>query len=712
VLFCLYNSGIRLNSLDPRPVPAAESGFSSLRRTLALRAVTFFKEPAALLAIIVSALVTTAVVPWSAGRVLYLLGSGSVLIGAVVYLVRRNERAVELSQRLGDEVRRTDRHAARLRSLWLTGATACGDEAFFRTVLDDASMALVDGRRFHAFLVHFSEGCMVVDAANDAFVGPDIAVAGASYAVEESILGIVRREGATEAWADIRDDARFDRSPRLRRLPWRAVIGTSFRVGQTLYGICFASPLAAGREDFGVRAREYVEIVASTCAARLQQQAQFERLRHQSEHDQLTGIFNRATFRSHGFAALREDAPLAVVVADIDRFREVNDTLGHQTGDALLVEVAARLASLASANDVVARLGGDSFGFLLPGVENAGEAARRVSRYLDAFREPFSTGDRNGTERVVLTASFGIAIAPSDGRAFEELLARADAAVYHAKQGGRARWAFFDHRFEESLVAAYKLKEELAAALVRNEFELYFQPHVDLFDGRTAGAEALIRWNHPQRGLLTAGEFMPFAERHGLTERIGIWVMREAIRVSAPWRSADPEFCMWFNLSQSELHPATLRGRLAELGADLRGLGVEITEGTAMSSSGEMAEAIAMLRAAGFGIALDDFGTGYSSLVHLRRLPIDIVKIDRSFVAGLPHDRQDVAIVDAVLSIGKSYGFAVVAEGVETEEQVAYLASAGCTYVQGYFYARPMPAAAFEAWLKAHIAPYVPMISA
>ena len=390
---------------------------------------------------------------------------------------------------------------------------------------------------------------------------------------------------------------------------------------------------------------------------------------------------------------------MALAVVAIDAFRMVNETLGHQTGDAVLVEVAARLASLARGGDLVARIGGDMFGILMPQVAHRQDAEARLNAYVEAFREPFGTGDREGKD-LPLTASIGVALASLDATSFEELLAYADVAAYEAKQGGRARHTFFSRQVQANFQSARRLKEELTLAIERNEFELYFQPHVEMTSGRVAGAEALIRWNHPERGLVAPMEFIPFAERHGFAEQIGTWVMRETIRISAPWRHADPTVTIWFNMAQSELQCSSLAARLDELQPGLHGVGVEITEETVMENAHELAAAIGMLRDAGFCIALDDFGTGYSSLAHVRHLPVDVIKIDRSFINGIPGDRHDITIVSAVLSIAEQYGYSTVAEGVETMEQVAFLAAGGCTYGQGYLYARPMPATAFERWMR------------
>lgn len=636
---------------------------------------------------------------WYTGRLMYCLASVFVLFSAIRDMARLSERAVALRDTLDRQTRNAERHARRLRALWETNSSVADDEAFVSAVLRNAAEALREGIRFHAFICHRECDDTVVDFATTEYAGPYVAAAHARYPVKEGLIGAFDVTAGTRSWNDIRTDPCFSTSERLRRLPWRALIGAPFRIGQTPYYIAFAAPVRLDDEPFSASDHAYVETLAGACAARLQQRAHMERLRYQTEHDLLTGVYNRAAFRGRGFAAVRAGKRVGLAVVALDGFRAVNDALGHQTGDAVLVEVAARLAGQAPPGDVIARLGGDTFGVLMDGITSRAEAEVRVRSYAAAFRDPFGTGDREGKERVALTASTGIALAPADAQGFEELLARADSAVYDAKQGGRARWAFFDRRIEGDFHAVRRLKDELARALIREELVLHFQPHVDLRTGRLAGAEALLRWNHPERGLLPPAEFVPFAERHGLADELGAWVMRETIRISERWRRSDPNVTVWCNVSQSELNRRTLAARLERLPRDVRGVGVEITEGAVTDNADEMAQAIAMLREAGFAIALDDFGTGYSSLAHLRRLPIDVVKIDRSFVAGIPDDPHDVAIVDAVISIAQRSGFEIVAEGVETMEQAAYLAAGGCTYGQGYLYARPMPADAFERWM-------------
>lgn len=638
------------------------------------------------------------VVTWYVARLFSVGASAFVLIAAVRDLLHWRERAGRLQELLADESRRAGRHAARLDTLWRLGSSTLDDDAFLAALIEEAGRVLRAGIVFHGVIGRVDGAEIALEVVNEEASVDARLRSGDRFAVNDSMLGVVLREGRTVSSSDVRADPRFASVRSLRDLQSRAAIGTPFRVGATAYVIGFAT-VHPFDEPFSAQDHAYVETLASFCATRLHQRAQLDRLRYQTEHDPLTGVYNRATFRGRGFAALRENERSALVVLDVDHFRQVNDALGHHIGDAVLVEIAARLGSCLREREVLARLGSDTFGLLLRDAGDRGDVERRMEHLVAAFREPFGTGDREGKQRVAVTASFGVAIAPDDGNGFEQLLARADAAVIAAKVAGRARWSFFDQRVEERLASARSMQTELAEALVRDQLVLHFQPTVEIASGRIAGAEALIRWQHPERGMIAPADFIPFAEQHGMIGAIGDWVMRETVRRSHAWRRDDPRFRVWFNLSAVELSDPMLIGRLATVGDDLAGIGVEITETAAMRNVHETARTLNALRDAGLLIALDDFGTGYSSLAHLKRLPIDVVKIDRTFIDGIPGDPHDTAIVEAVASIAQRYGFETVAEGVENLDQVALLAMSGCTYGQGFAYARPMPADEFTAWL-------------
>jgi diguanylate cyclase (GGDEF)-like protein len=595
-----------------------------------------------------------------------------------------------LERRLASETRGAARQAQRLDALFriASSSKAADDPSFLAALLAEGARGLREDVCFHGLIAHSEGGTVVVDASNGAAIGPDVPALGDRIPCDECWIAEIICAGHTRVWSD------GEGTPRDHA--WRAFIGSPFRVDRETYAIAFVS-ITPLDEPLDLHDRAYVETLASICANRLRHRAQTERLHYEIEHDVLTGALNRASFRARGFAALNGERRVAVAIADVDRFREINDTLGHERGDLLLAEIAAAFSHVEPGRATVARLGADSFGLLLPDVRSRAEVEGLVDAYAAALERPLSAGE--GVERIRLSASFGVAVSPEDGTNFEQLLARADAAVFAAKEAGTAQRVFFERGLEDALHNARRLERELRAALAEGQFVLYFQPHIELDSGQVAGAEALIRWNHPERGIVAPAEFIPYAEQHGLVGQIGAWVMRETIRVSAPWRRAHPGLRVWFNLSASELADDATMQRLRDLDDDVTGVGIEITETAAMRDVETTTRALDAFREANFCLALDDFGTGYSSLSQLRRLKLDIVKVDRSFVNGLPADDHDVAIIEAVIAIAKSYGFEIVAEGVENLAQVAFLAGLGCRYAQGYAYAQPMPAESFGRWL-------------
>ena len=432
------------------------------------------------------------------------------------------------------------------------------------------------------------------------------------------------------------------------------------------------------------------------------------RIHHLAHHDPLTGLPNRTSFieRIEAQMALAEAAGhgLALLFIDLDHFKRVNDSLGHLAGDTLLRTTAARIVGTLRATDVVARFGGDEFMVLLDA--QAGDVRRQAAevanKLLHAVAAPVVAEGRP----ITVTPSIGIALFPEDGQSADELVKHADSAMYEAKSRGRAKSHFFDHGSVGEAYAALVVEGQLAEALERGEFELHFQPQVDAQTGGTVGAEALIRWNHPQRGLLLPDEFIPVAERQRLILPIGHWVLREAARSAARWKAAGlPIQRVAVNLSTAQFQSARFLEALTALLAgdeSLRDLiELELTERMLMDDLPEVKLRLEKLRALGLCISLDDFGTGYSSLGHLKELPIDKVKIDRSFVVDLPEGRDSAAIAGAIIQMGRGLGMSVIAEGVETEAQRAFLAARGCNELQGTLYSGPLPRAAFEAWMIA-----------
>ena len=432
------------------------------------------------------------------------------------------------------------------------------------------------------------------------------------------------------------------------------------------------------------------------------------RIHHLAHHDALTGLPNRASFMErveHGMrAADTTCAPMALLFIDLDHFKRVNDSLGHLVGDTLLCTVAARITACLRATDVVARFGGDEFMVLLTGLSNDGTHAAQAEEVARKLLECIALPLLAEGRPLSVTPSLGIALYPGHGSTAEELVKHADSAMYRAKARGRANVQFFDHSIASSAYEALVMEGQLAQALERGEFELYFQPQVGAADGRLLGAEALIRWRHPQRGLLSADAFIPNAEQRQLMLPIGQWVLAEALRCVLRWQAMGLGVApVAVNLSSVQFQSAGFLDGVAQAlppgGIGDGWLEFELTERMLMDDLGVVKERLNHLRGMGLHISVDDFGTGYSSLAHLKELPIDKLKIDRSFVHDLPDNRDSAAITCAIIQMSRSLGLTVVAEGVETEAQRAFLAEQGCHELQGMLISPPLPQAEFEAWV-------------
>jgi diguanylate cyclase (GGDEF)-like protein len=441
-------------------------------------------------------------------------------------------------------------------------------------------------------------------------------------------------------------------------------------------------------------------LLAQLAAIAIERKAFEERLAHHSMHDPLTGLPNRLLFLDRLGQAIarcvRTRSSVGVAFLDLDRFKNVNDSLGHDAGDELLVAVARELESVIRPGDTVARFGGDEFTVLcedLPSDTAREQTIGIAERLLAAVIRPVVV---RGTE-MYIGASVGIALATSGEERPEELLRDADAAMYHAKEAGRGRVEVFDDAMRARALTAHATENALHRALERDEFRLFFQPIVNLSDARCVGAEALLRWQHPERGLLPPAEFVPLAEETGLVVQIGWWVLEEAARNAARWQLEQSEpFLVSVNLSARQLAQPDLAERvaavIAETGVRPSSLCFEITESVLMDDAEAVLDLIARVRSLGVQFSIDDFGTGYSSLGYLKRFPVDSVKIDRSFVSGLGSDPGDAAIVSAVIGLAHALGLRVTAEGVETEEQLMALIALECDEAQGYFFSPPQPA--------------------
>ncbi|HEV2061281.1 MAG TPA: EAL domain-containing protein, partial [Solirubrobacteraceae bacterium] len=436
---------------------------------------------------------------------------------------------------------------------------------------------------------------------------------------------------------------------------------------------------------------EHLSPVAERVAAR-------ERFTHQALHDPLTGLPNRTLFEEQLTAALaraqRRGTFTAVLFLDLDGFKAVNDTLGHRVGDELLRQTGRRLRSAVRASDGVARFGGDEFAICCEDLRDERHAVAIAETVQEAITAPGRVGGDHD-----LTVSIGLAVARDRGVTAETLLRDADMAMYRAKELGRGCCELFDDRLREEIQARLQLERELRGAVDRGQLRLLYQPVVDLASNMIGSVEALVRWQHPQRGLLGPGEFLPVAEASGLILDVGRFVLRAACRQAALWRRQlgdDAPLPINVNLAARQLgQPAlvdTVRDALEAAGARPEDLGLEITESAVIENTLLAAQTLDALKGLGVRVLLDDFGTGYSSLSYLQRLPIDVLKIDRAFIAPLGGGERDEAIVAAVVGMARALGMRVVAEGVETAEQAQRVAALGCDMAQGYLFDRPLQA--------------------
>ena len=411
----------------------------------------------------------------------------------------------------------------------------------------------------------------------------------------------------------------------------------------------------------------------------------------------LTGLSNRFSLEVRLDQALltarRDQIELAVMFIDLDRFKIINDTLGHHVGDLLLAEVAKRMQQCVRESDIVARLGGDEFVVVLAGIAAMADAASVASKILHRLGEPYQIDGHT----LHSSPSVGIGVFPSDGDTVEALMKAADTAMYHAKNQGRNNIQYFTAAMNAEVGERMTLERELRLALQDRQFELHYQPQICTHNRAICGVEALVRWRHPERGLIPPLKFIPIAEESGLINELGAWVLDEACRQLAVWRSKGVEGVrMAVNLSAHQLRapdlPDVVGKTLTRYGLGHGDLELEVTESAAMYDPELAIERLAELRDLGINLAIDDFGTGYSSLAYLKLLPIQTLKLDRSFVKDIENDENDAAISAATIALAHSLSLKVVGEGVETEAQSRFLESHGCDFLQGYRFGRPEPA--------------------
>ncbi len=446
-----------------------------------------------------------------------------------------------------------------------------------------------------------------------------------------------------------------------------------------------------------------------------------KRIRSLAYYDNLTGLANRQLFREllqHELQrALRQDAQCALLFIDLDRFKRINDTLGQPAGDLVLQTIGNRINSCIRGCDVaalhyeddqkleqVARLGSDEFTVILTDIEQPEDAAQIVQRILEAIAQPI---EGLGQE-VLVSASIGIALGPQDGSDVETLIKNADLAMYAAKDKGRNTYQFFDKTMNDVVLDKFALENDLRKAIEQDQLELYFQPKINPITGEIVGAEVLLRWKHPQRGMVSPMTFIPIAEESGFIIELGTWVLQQACQINHDWQARGMTIVpLAINLSAANFnHPNLLpdiRRTLADLSLSPSFLVIELTEGILMTDAKETIETLTALKEMGIYLSVDDFGTGYSSLSYLKRFPLDELKIDKGFVQDIINDPNDAAITAAIIGLAQNLKLNVVAEGVETTEQADFLLRRGCNTMQGYLFAKPMPQREFEVLLQAGI---------
>ncbi|MFZ1643654.1 MAG: EAL domain-containing protein [Candidatus Contendobacter sp.] len=545
----------------------------------------------------------------------------------------------------------------------------------------------------------------VFEAARDAIVVTDtvwniVAVNPAFTTLTGYAEADVRGRSPRLLWAERQPEGYFEAMGQTlaQEGMWQGEFWARCKGGQCRAAL---ASLGAVRDSTG-RITHHVGVATDITALKVAEQ----RIEHLAYYDALTDLPNRALLAQRAEFALalaaRRRTDLALLFLDLDQFKEVNDSLGHAEGDALLVQAAARLRDLTRAEDTACRLGGDEFVLLLPdaGQENA---LRVADKLLAAFRQPFAVAGH----ALRVTTSVGIALYPHDGANFAELLKNADTALYRAKQDGRNTRMFYDRQMNAATFERLVLESELRQAIAAGQLRAYYQPKVRLSDGHTVGAEALVRWQHPDHGLIPPGRFIPAAEASDLIVELGGWMLAEVCRQLAAWRATGlPPLTVAVNLAARHFRQPDLadsiRGLLEAYGLPPRALELELTESSLLEAGSQTAETLLALERLGMGLVIDDFGTGYSSLSYLKRLPLTALKIDQSFVRDLVTDPDDRTIAAAIVALGHGLGLKVVAEGVETGEQRRILLDQGCDLAQGYLFGRPEPPEAFATtWLGA-----------
>ncbi len=575
--------------------------------------------------------------------------------------------------------------------------TVTGEPDYFIEVIEDITErkeATEQLRLFARIFDTINEGVVVTDSTNNIVsVNPAFSSI-TGYSAAEAIgnnprmlhSGLMDKVFYDKMWQSINKTGR-----------WQGEISDRRKNGESYVEWLSISTMKDERGEFS----HHIAVVSDIS----ERKAAEEHMVYIAQHDFLTDLPNRMMLHDRLTQAIahagREQRKVAVMFLDLDRFKAINDTLGHLVGDKLLKVVAGRISSVARVSDTVSRLGGDEFAIMLPYIENMDDIATIAVKLLTSVAGPCVI-DGNDIE---VTTSIGISVFPEDGKDSESLIAHADAAMYQAKGNGRNNYQFFTYEMNRRTLERMAIKNKLSHALERNELFLLYQPQVDLQSGRIIGAEALLRWDHPMFGNVLPTQFIPIAEENGLIPPMGEWVLREACRQNQEWRKQGlMKITMAVNLSAVQFRQKNLgeiiKDVLHESGLAPSGLELEITEGVVMQDAEAAILLLEDMKAMGLKISVDDFGTGYSSLSYLKRFPIDKFKIDQSFVRDLATDTDDAVIVSTIISMAHSLKLKVIAEGVETAEQLAFLKQQGCDEIQGYYFSKPVSAEEFTKLLS------------
>jgi diguanylate cyclase (GGDEF)-like protein len=568
------------------------------------------------------------------------------------------------------------------------------DTRRFTRMLQRSAQALRPGFAIRASLSYLERGTIVYDAMSwtggrRRDPGRKLLYPGATLDLEQSVQRLLYERCGVHAWNDI-ESGDVARIQLVRRCATRGMIGTALEIGRRTYFLIFATPDSMSHWPFDETDYEYVSLLATLFTRTFEMRESFARLEHHMKHDALTGLQNRVQFRTAVRNLVATGVPFVVATLNIDGFRHINEGHGHMIADELLVEIAAELDGIAR-SDFVARTGGDEFAIVLHGNQD-GDAA--ISRYLERFNRPFHTGDNDGIRFLRLAASIGAARFPDHGATVEELLRHADVALAVAKDRGGQTAVIYDDAMGKILESRRSMRDELTRAIANDELRLMYQPTFDLRTLELVGAEALLRWDHPERGEQQPDAFIEFAERNDLMSSLTRWVFARVVRDIVSAQELPPGFRIYFNLSAQNLDDfqflIDVTDAIAAHPFLADHLGMEITETIAMQNVERSLDTLALLQRLGVRIAIDDFGTGFSSLSYLKRFPADMIKIDRTFVTGLPADERDAVLTETMIRIGSSLGITMLAEGIETEAQRAWLSANGCNLGQGFLVAHPL----------------------